>query len=149
MPVFPGQLRYIRKNLFHSVFVLDPASLCGLEASFCSLWLSSIFCASYWSLMSIINLNIADSGHDHFIVREQSPYEVWCNIVLHKISWEDRIKWWWTSSCSSEGWPRRHLYFGKVQTSWCIFIRIWLANSCMVISIIEWPIYESYPALIL
>ncbi|KAL3638178.1 hypothetical protein CASFOL_018048 [Castilleja foliolosa] len=31
MPVFPGQLRYIRKNLFHAVFVLDPASLCGLE----------------------------------------------------------------------------------------------------------------------
>ncbi|KAL0335230.1 UNVERIFIED_CONTAM: UDP-glucose:glycoprotein glucosyltransferase [Sesamum radiatum] len=31
MPVFPGQLRYIRKNLFHAVYVLDPASLCGLE----------------------------------------------------------------------------------------------------------------------
>ncbi|OVA04288.1 Glycosyl transferase [Macleaya cordata] len=26
MPVFPGQLRYIRKNLFHAVYVLDPAS---------------------------------------------------------------------------------------------------------------------------
>ncbi|KAH1236968.1 UDP-glucose:glycoprotein glucosyltransferase [Glycine max] len=34
MPVFPGQLRYIRKNLFHAVFVLDPATRCGLEASF-------------------------------------------------------------------------------------------------------------------
>lgn len=32
MPVFPGQLRYIRKNLFHSVFVLDPGSTCGLES---------------------------------------------------------------------------------------------------------------------
>jgi UDP-glucose:glycoprotein glucosyltransferase len=32
MPVYPGQLRYIRKNLFHAVFVLDPASVCGLEA---------------------------------------------------------------------------------------------------------------------
>ncbi|XP_059648175.1 UDP-glucose:glycoprotein glucosyltransferase isoform X2 [Cornus florida] len=32
MPVFPGQLRYIRKNLFHTVFVVDPASICGLEA---------------------------------------------------------------------------------------------------------------------
>ncbi|KAL8061150.1 hypothetical protein ABFX02_02G069400 [Erythranthe guttata] len=32
MPVFPGQLRYIRKNLFHAVFILDPASLSGLEA---------------------------------------------------------------------------------------------------------------------
>ncbi|XP_059637407.1 UDP-glucose:glycoprotein glucosyltransferase-like [Cornus florida] len=32
MPVFPGQLRYIHKNLFHTVFVLDPASICGLEA---------------------------------------------------------------------------------------------------------------------
>ncbi|XAR56342.1 hypothetical protein NMG60_11036790 [Bertholletia excelsa] len=31
MPVFPGQLRYIRKNLFHAVFVLDPGSICGLE----------------------------------------------------------------------------------------------------------------------
>ncbi|KAK6915977.1 UGGT, thioredoxin-like domain 1 [Dillenia turbinata] len=26
MPVFPGQLRYIRKNLFHAVYVIDPAS---------------------------------------------------------------------------------------------------------------------------
>ncbi|KAL5715758.1 hypothetical protein ACHQM5_017534 [Ranunculus cassubicifolius] len=32
MPVFPGQLRYIRKNLFHAVYVLDPASICGLES---------------------------------------------------------------------------------------------------------------------
>lgn len=32
MPVFPGQLRYIRKNLFHAVYVLDPGSVCGLEA---------------------------------------------------------------------------------------------------------------------
>lgn len=31
MPVFPGQLRYIRKNLYHAVYVLDPASICGLE----------------------------------------------------------------------------------------------------------------------
>ncbi|AQK75947.1 UDP-glucose:glycoprotein glucosyltransferase [Zea mays] len=31
MPVFPGQMRYIRKNLFHSVYVLDPASACGAE----------------------------------------------------------------------------------------------------------------------
>jgi UDP-glucose:glycoprotein glucosyltransferase len=34
MPVFPGQLRYIRKNLFHAVYVLDPGTICGLEASF-------------------------------------------------------------------------------------------------------------------
>uniref|UniRef100_A0A2P2MAC6 Uncharacterized protein MANES_10G121900 n=1 Tax=Rhizophora mucronata TaxID=61149 RepID=A0A2P2MAC6_RHIMU len=32
MPVFPGQLRYIRKNLYHAVYVLDPATLCGLES---------------------------------------------------------------------------------------------------------------------
>lgn len=32
MPVFPGQLRYIRKNLFHAVFVLDPVTICGLES---------------------------------------------------------------------------------------------------------------------
>ncbi|CAL1352591.1 unnamed protein product [Linum trigynum] len=32
MPVFPGQLRYIRKNLFHAVYAIDPASRCGLEA---------------------------------------------------------------------------------------------------------------------
>ncbi|XP_052141963.1 UDP-glucose:glycoprotein glucosyltransferase [Oryza glaberrima] len=31
MPVFPGQMRYIRKNLFHAVYVLDPASVCGAE----------------------------------------------------------------------------------------------------------------------
>ncbi|XP_060167686.1 UDP-glucose:glycoprotein glucosyltransferase isoform X1 [Lycium barbarum] len=31
MPVYPGQMRYIRKNLFHAVYVLDPASICGLE----------------------------------------------------------------------------------------------------------------------
>ena len=33
MPVFPGQMRYIRKNMFHAVYVLDPASACGAEAS--------------------------------------------------------------------------------------------------------------------
>ncbi|XP_012568016.1 UDP-glucose:glycoprotein glucosyltransferase [Cicer arietinum] len=32
MPVFPGQLRQIRKNLFHAVFVLDPATSCSLES---------------------------------------------------------------------------------------------------------------------
>ncbi|XP_047173369.1 UDP-glucose:glycoprotein glucosyltransferase [Vigna umbellata] len=32
MPVFPGQLRHIRKNLFHAVFVLDPGTTCGLES---------------------------------------------------------------------------------------------------------------------
>ncbi|WVY92629.1 hypothetical protein V8G54_031717 [Vigna mungo] len=32
MPVFPGQLRHIRKNLFHAVFVLDPATTCALES---------------------------------------------------------------------------------------------------------------------
>ncbi|KAH0875649.1 hypothetical protein HID58_073011 [Brassica napus] len=26
MPAFPGQLRYIRKNLFHAVYVIDPAT---------------------------------------------------------------------------------------------------------------------------
>lgn len=31
MPVYPGQLRYIRKNLFHAVYVIDPATTCGLE----------------------------------------------------------------------------------------------------------------------
>ncbi|KMS95940.1 hypothetical protein BVRB_003480 isoform A [Beta vulgaris subsp. vulgaris] len=31
MPTFPGQLRYIRKNLFHAVYVVDPATFCGLE----------------------------------------------------------------------------------------------------------------------
>lgn len=36
MPAFPGQLRYIRKNLFHAVYVIDPATVCGLEASLIS-----------------------------------------------------------------------------------------------------------------
>ncbi|XP_042473077.1 UDP-glucose:glycoprotein glucosyltransferase-like [Zingiber officinale] len=31
MPVFPGQFRYIRKNLFHAVYVFDPATSCGAE----------------------------------------------------------------------------------------------------------------------
>uniref|UniRef100_A0A452YDZ7 UDP-glucose:glycoprotein glucosyltransferase n=1 Tax=Aegilops tauschii subsp. strangulata TaxID=200361 RepID=A0A452YDZ7_AEGTS len=31
MPVYPGQMRYIRKNLFHAVYVFDPASACGAE----------------------------------------------------------------------------------------------------------------------
>ncbi|XP_074311136.1 UDP-glucose:glycoprotein glucosyltransferase-like [Silene latifolia] len=31
MPTFPGQLRYIRKNIFHAVYVIDPATSCGLE----------------------------------------------------------------------------------------------------------------------
>ncbi|KAJ0010856.1 hypothetical protein Pint_33129 [Pistacia integerrima] len=34
MPVYPGQLRYIRKNLFHAVYVLDPATVHGLQACF-------------------------------------------------------------------------------------------------------------------
>ncbi|GFY94719.1 similar to EMS-MUTAGENIZED BRI1 SUPPRESSOR 1 [Actinidia rufa] len=42
MPVFPGQLRHIRKNLFHAVFVLDPGSTCGLEASLYFLSIRSI-----------------------------------------------------------------------------------------------------------
>lgn len=32
MPVFQGQLHYIRKNLFHAVYVIDPATACGLES---------------------------------------------------------------------------------------------------------------------
>lgn len=32
MPVFPGQLRYIRKNLFYAISVIDPATVCGLES---------------------------------------------------------------------------------------------------------------------
>lgn len=43
MPVFPGQLRYIRKNLFHAVYVLDPATVCGLEACFISVVLILFF----------------------------------------------------------------------------------------------------------
>ncbi|KAL9229315.1 hypothetical protein vseg_004797 [Gypsophila vaccaria] len=31
MPTFPGQMRYIRKNIFHAVYVIDPATSCGLE----------------------------------------------------------------------------------------------------------------------
>ncbi|CAM8984047.1 unnamed protein product [Rhodiola kirilowii] len=31
MPVFPGQMRYIRKNLFHAVYVFDPALVCGSD----------------------------------------------------------------------------------------------------------------------
>ncbi|GER26746.1 UDP-glucose:glycoprotein glucosyltransferase [Striga asiatica] len=51
MPVFPGQLRYIRKNLFHAVYVLDPATLCGLEASF-------IFSITIDMIMSLFENNL-------------------------------------------------------------------------------------------
>ena len=63
MPVFPGQLRYIRKNLYHAVYVLDPATVCGLEASFIcqsNNWISVVHCIAdeifniyfnnYWNL---------------------------------------------------------------------------------------------------
>lgn len=44
MPAFPGQLRYIRKNLFHAVYVLDPATVCGAESidTLLSLYQSSV-----------------------------------------------------------------------------------------------------------
>ncbi|KAG0591180.1 hypothetical protein KC19_1G156300 [Ceratodon purpureus] len=32
MPVFPGQMRYVRKNLFHAVYVIDPATPKGMLA---------------------------------------------------------------------------------------------------------------------
>lgn len=32
MPVFPGQFHYIRKNLYHAVYVIDPSSAAGLKA---------------------------------------------------------------------------------------------------------------------
>nr|CAD1836155.1 unnamed protein product [Ananas comosus var. bracteatus] len=41
MPVFPGQPHYIRKNLFHAVYVLDPATPCGVEACFPSFLMQS------------------------------------------------------------------------------------------------------------
>ncbi|GLJ16960.1 hypothetical protein SUGI_0293070 [Cryptomeria japonica] len=31
MPVFPGQLHYIRKNLYHAVYVIDPSTGAGLK----------------------------------------------------------------------------------------------------------------------
>ncbi|XP_024372023.1 UDP-glucose:glycoprotein glucosyltransferase isoform X2 [Physcomitrium patens] len=32
MPVFPGQMRYVRKNLYHAVYVIDPATPKGMMA---------------------------------------------------------------------------------------------------------------------
>jgi hypothetical protein len=43
MPVFPGQMRYVRKNLFHAVYVIDPATPKGLMASDFSLVIDT-FC---------------------------------------------------------------------------------------------------------
>jgi hypothetical protein len=43
MPVYPGQMRYIRKNLFHAVYVFDPASACGAEASFLLTFFQYVF----------------------------------------------------------------------------------------------------------
>ncbi|KAI5067704.1 hypothetical protein GOP47_0018232 [Adiantum capillus-veneris] len=31
MPVFPGQMRYIKKNLFNAVYIIDPATPSGLQ----------------------------------------------------------------------------------------------------------------------
>ncbi|MCO5576449.1 hypothetical protein L7F22_030259 [Adiantum nelumboides] len=31
MPVFPGQMRYIKKNLFNAVYIVDPATSSGLQ----------------------------------------------------------------------------------------------------------------------
>lgn len=36
MPVFPGQLRYIKKNIYHAVYVLDPGTHCGAKVSLLS-----------------------------------------------------------------------------------------------------------------
>lgn len=33
MPVFPGQMRYVRKNLYHAVYVIDPATPKGMMVS--------------------------------------------------------------------------------------------------------------------
>ncbi|RDY03533.1 UDP-glucose:glycoprotein glucosyltransferase, partial [Mucuna pruriens] len=56
MPVFPGQLRYIRKNLFHAVFVVDPTTRCGLEASFYFLKLNIFTLFIGYSIDMIISL---------------------------------------------------------------------------------------------
>lgn len=50
MPVFPGQMRYIRKNLFHAVYVFDPASVCGAEASLFLTFQFYVFVFLTWSL---------------------------------------------------------------------------------------------------
>ncbi|CAM6098919.1 unnamed protein product [Calypogeia fissa] len=31
MPAYPGQMRYIRKNLYHTIYIIDPASPSGLK----------------------------------------------------------------------------------------------------------------------
>lgn len=112
-----------------------PCSFCF--GSYISLWdwgKFSILCftlnfsARFLFLMPfVINLNIADNWHDHFLVWEQSSNEVWCYIVLGEISWLDWREWRWTSSFLFKGW--RHFQFGnclayKVQMSWCFIIYI-------------------------
>ena len=72
MPVFPGQLRYIRKNLFHAVFVLDPGSTCGLEASLYFVSIRVPCCLSL--LQELLNqipfflCNLVVHRHDYFFV---------------------------------------------------------------------------------
>ena len=53
MPVFPGQLRYIRKNLFTGVYVFDPATVCGSDVSFVLIDLLRLLAAA--SLVSSLN----------------------------------------------------------------------------------------------
>jgi len=52
MPVFPGQMRYIRKNLFHAVYVFDPASACGAEASLSLTSLKFLFFVYFYYLLT-------------------------------------------------------------------------------------------------
>lgn len=77
MPVFPGQLRYIRKNIFHAVYVLDPASISGLEASNLAFHSCSIFKIN----RSFILLKSYRVQHDYFyliIISITFQYSVDC-----------------------------------------------------------------------
>lgn len=66
MPVFPGQLRYIRKNLFYAISVIDPATVCGLEVSFILCHMISDILVSYY----LAGLYLLD---DLFLFKSCSP----------------------------------------------------------------------------
>lgn len=129
MPVFPGQLRYIRKNLFHAVYVLDPASVCGLEVS--SICLLIIWYPWKCLFICIIFVYVAESNHvilfcvtfpvcwyDYIHVWKQSPNEIWSNTVFYNIHQDGWNEWWWTPSFQSGGWSS---WGGYIQFGICFF----------------------------
>ncbi|XP_068312697.1 UDP-glucose:glycoprotein glucosyltransferase-like [Pyrus communis] len=77
MPVFPGQIRYIRKNLFHAVSVIDPSTVCGLQSidMILSLYENNFpmrFGIVLYSSKFINHIEASGSEYDHEIGEDMS-----------------------------------------------------------------------------